>query len=121
MATTEAEQIVNRFVAAWERADVDELLDYFAEDAVWHPMPMKPVVGKAALREAISEWLGATAPRVGEIHLQVSDGRIVMHERTDHAFGARKHVSPVCAVFEIDNGRITVWREYFDMSPFARP
>ena len=46
MATSEAEQIITRFVAAWERADVDELLDYLAEDAVWHPMPMEPVVGK---------------------------------------------------------------------------
>jgi ketosteroid isomerase-like protein len=51
MATTEAEQIITRFVTAWERADVDELLDYFADDAIWHPMPMKPAVGKPALRE----------------------------------------------------------------------
>jgi len=83
MAMTEAEQIVTRFVAAWERADVEELLDYFADDAVWHPMPMKPAVGKRALREAMSTWLGATAPRTSEIHLQVSDGKTVMHERSD--------------------------------------
>jgi limonene-1,2-epoxide hydrolase len=54
MAMTEAEQTITRFVAAWERADVDELLDYFTEEAVWHPMPMEPVVGKPALREAMS-------------------------------------------------------------------
>ena len=52
MVTTEAEWIVDRFLAAWERADVDELLDYFADDAVWQPGPMKPAVGKRALREA---------------------------------------------------------------------
>jgi limonene-1,2-epoxide hydrolase len=27
--------------------------------------------------------------------------------------------TPVGAAFEIDNGRITAWREYFDMSPFV--
>jgi limonene-1,2-epoxide hydrolase len=122
MATTEAEQIVTRFVAAWERADVDELLDYFADDAVWHPMPMKPAVGKPALREAMSVWLRGTAPRTAEIHLQVSDGKTVMHERTDrYLLGDQEMANPVGAVFEIDNGLITAWREYFDMSPYTRP
>lgn len=50
--TTEAEQVVTRFVAAWERTDVDELLGYFADDAVWHRMPTDPVRGKADLRDA---------------------------------------------------------------------
>jgi ketosteroid isomerase-like protein len=31
MATAEAERTVDRFIAAWERADVDELLDFFAD------------------------------------------------------------------------------------------
>jgi ketosteroid isomerase-like protein len=66
MGTTEAEQIVTRFVAAWERADVDELLDYFAEDAVWHPIPMRPTVGKAALQDVLPLWLDGTAPHSGE-------------------------------------------------------
>jgi limonene-1,2-epoxide hydrolase len=120
MAITEAEQVVSRFVAAWERGDVDELLDYFTEDAIWHPMPVKPAVGKPALREAISVWLGAMTRFGAEIRLQMSDGKTVMHERTDRfSLGTQEHESPVCAVFEIDNGRITAWREYFDMSPFA--
>jgi limonene-1,2-epoxide hydrolase len=120
MATTEAARIIDRFVAAWERGDVDELLDYFTEDAVWHPIPMKPAVGKPAIRELVSVWL-STAPR-GEVHRQVSNGNIVMHERTDRcSLGSREIVSPVAAVFEIDNGRITAWREYFDMSPFVGP
>jgi limonene-1,2-epoxide hydrolase len=122
VATTEAEQVVSRFVGAWERADVDELLAYFTDDAVWHPMPMKPAVGKGALRGAISQWLGATSQLGAEIHLQVSDGRTVMHERTDRfVLGTREMASPVAAVFEVDNGLITAWREYFDMSPFAGP
>jgi limonene-1,2-epoxide hydrolase len=121
MGTTEAEQIVTRFVAAWERADVDELLDYFAEDAVWHPIPMEHTVGKAALRERMSLWLDATAPRTSEITLQVSDGKTVMHERTDRYLPgspATWLAPPLAAVFEIDNGLITAWREYFDMSPY---
>jgi limonene-1,2-epoxide hydrolase len=81
MATTDAAQTIDRFVAAWERADVGELLDYFTEDAVWHPMPMEPRVGKPAIRDLVVAWL-RTAPR-GEVHRQVSDANMVMHERTD--------------------------------------
>ena len=88
------------------------------EEAVWHPMPMTPAVGKPAIRALISEWL-RTAPR-GEVHRQVSDGKTVMHERTDRcSFGGREVVGPVAAAFEIDDGRISAWREYFDPSPFA--
>jgi limonene-1,2-epoxide hydrolase len=120
MGTTDADQTVRRFVAAWERGDVDELLSYFTDDAVLHWMPMKPAVGKPALREAISDWVALCTQLGVEIHLQVSDGNVVMHERTDRfSIGAQEHVSPICAVFEIDNGLITAWREYFDMSPFV--
>ena len=122
MATTEAEQIVERFVAAWERADVDELLGYFTDDAVWHAMPTAPTVGKVALREAFSVWMGATTQLGVEIHRQVSDGHTVMHERTDRILlGGEEISTPVCAVFEVDGGRISAWREYFDMSPFLHP
>jgi limonene-1,2-epoxide hydrolase len=119
MATTEAARIIDRFVAAWQRRDVDELLNYFTEDATWYPMPMEPAVGKRAIRELLTAWL-STAPR-GEVHRQVSDGNFVMHERTDRcSIDGHEYVSPVGAAFEIDeNGRIAAWREYFDMSPFA--
>jgi limonene-1,2-epoxide hydrolase len=119
MATTDAEQVVSRFVAAWERADVDEMVAFFTDDSVWHPMPVKPAVGKPAIREAISRWLDTVDQLSGEIHLQVSDGRTVMHERTDHyVLGGRQVAHAIGAVFEIDNGLITAWREYFDMSPY---
>ena len=120
MATTEAEQIVSRFVAAWERADVDEMLAYFADDAVWHPMPVKPAVGKPAIREAISQWMDSVTHLGAEIYRQVSDGRTVMHERTDrYLLGTREMADAIGSVFEIDNGLITAWREYFDLSAYV--
>jgi limonene-1,2-epoxide hydrolase len=43
-----------------------------------------------------------------------------MHERTDHfSLGDEAVALPIRGVFEIDNGRINSWREYFDPSRFA--
>ena len=55
-----------------------------------------------------------------EVHRQVADGGLVMNERTDHiTMGDRVIALPVVGVFEIDNGRIRAWRDYFDMAQFA--
>jgi ketosteroid isomerase-like protein len=32
-----AARVVDGFLGAWERADVDELLEFFTDDAEWHP------------------------------------------------------------------------------------
>ena len=121
MGTTEAEKIVTRFVASWERHDVDEVLDYFSEDAVWRPGPMKPAIGKAALRERFSAWFGGVTHLGAEIHTQVSDGKTVMHERTDRfMLGNREMTTPIGSAFEIEDGLITAWREYFDWPPEFR-
>jgi uncharacterized protein (TIGR02246 family) len=117
MVAAEAEQVVNRFLAAWERADADELLAFFADDAVWQPGPMKAVVGKTALREGLATLLPEGVRP--EVHYTVSDGTVVMHERTDHfTLRAKVEATPVAAAFEVENGKIKAWREYFDMSPF---
>jgi limonene-1,2-epoxide hydrolase len=41
-----------------------------------------------------------------------------MNERSDYfKIGGREIVLPVCSVFEIHDGHIKAWREYFDMTP----
>ncbi|OBB17279.1 hypothetical protein A5662_05865 [Mycobacteriaceae bacterium 1482268.1] len=113
---------MDRFLAAWERADVDELLDFFADDAEWHPGPMKPAIGKEALRVAFEEWLTGAVGMRAEVHSSVSDGRLLMHERTDHfSLAGQETATPVAAAFVVEGGLIHAWREYFDMSPFVAP
>lgn len=118
--TDDAAGTVDRFLAAWERADVEELLGFFADDAEWRPGPMKPAIGTVALRVAIGEWLTGAVGVPAEVHTTVSDGKLVMHERTDHfLLGGKEAATPVAAAFVVDGGLIHAWREYFDMSPFV--
>ena len=41
-----------------------------------------------------------------------------MNERTDYiTINGVPVTLPICGVFEIENGRIKAWREYFDLGP----
>jgi ketosteroid isomerase-like protein len=43
--------LVRAFMQAWERRDAEFIIDCFTDDAVYHSMPLKPIVGKAAITE----------------------------------------------------------------------
>ena len=50
-----------------------------------------------------------------KIHRVAADGAAVLTERTDALiFGPLRLQFWVCGVFEVHNGRITLWRDYFD-------
>jgi limonene-1,2-epoxide hydrolase len=51
-----------------------------------------------------------------KIHRIAVNGPVVLTERTDVlAVGPVRLQFWVCGVFEVHNGRITLWRDYFDM------
>ena len=122
MATipTDPDALVTQFCEAWPRMDADELASYFTDDGVYHNIPMAAAVGRAAVLELL-KGLGAMISAIRfEVHRQVTNGGIVMNERTDHiTMGDRVIALPVVGVFEIDNGRIRAWRDYFDMAQFS--
>jgi len=50
-----------------------------------------------------------------KIHRIAADGAAVLTERTDALIiGPLRLQFWVCGVFEVHNGRITLWRDYFD-------
>ena len=120
-SSPDPDQIVRDFSAAWGRADLDFIMDAFAEDAIYHNMPMQPLEGKAAIRAGIEGFLAQSPDGIDfEILSQVSDGPLVMNERIDtFANEGKKTAAPVAGFFELDEaGKIKVWRDYFDMGAF---
>jgi limonene-1,2-epoxide hydrolase len=115
------EQVVRDFCAAWTRREAEELLGYFTEDAVYHNIPMPPVVGKAAIREAFGFFLPMSDKVDWEmVHLAVA-GNVVFTERVDRFVLAGRDVAlPVAGVFELEGGLIKAWRDYFDMADWQR-
>jgi len=118
---TTAETVVRDFCAAWRRKNIEELLSYFAADAVYHNMPMEAVVGVDAIRNVFNMFVTpAESIEFDVLHLAAT-GNIVHTERVDRfVIGGRKVALPVAGVFEVRDGKITAWRDYFDMQDFMK-
>jgi len=109
--------LVRGFLAAWERRDTAFILDCMTEDSVYHAMPIAPIVGKDALAAWVATFEAVPPGRL-EVRHQVASDDVVMNERTDSITLNGKPVTlPICAVFEVEGGRIRAWREYFDLAP----
>lgn len=114
-------ELVSAFCRAWSNRDVDELLGYFAEDAVYHNMPMPPMQGKPAIKAILQQIVSPTSWIQWETLNIAEAGNVVFTERVDRFEMAGKKVElPVAGVFEIEGGKITAWRDYFDMATWTR-
>jgi len=114
--TVASDELVRAFLSAWERRDTDFILAHLADDAVYHAMPLHPIAGKAELASWVESFANVPPGRL-EIHHQVAAGGVVMNERTDRiTIGGTPVTLLTCAVFEVEDGRITAWREYFDLA-----
>jgi limonene-1,2-epoxide hydrolase len=116
--TRSADDLVTEFCKKWATPDPDELASYFAQDGVYHNIPMDAVQGRAAIKEFIAGFTAGFDGIDFQVHRQVSDGDLVMNERTDvmRRAGGEPISLPVAGVFEIENGQIKSWRDYFDMA-----
>jgi limonene-1,2-epoxide hydrolase len=111
--------VVREFCARWEKGDLDAIVESFTEDAVYHNIPVAPVAGKQAIRDTIA---GFTAG-VDTIEFRVlnisADGNVVMTERVDAFITPAVTIElPVMGTFEVKNGKIAAWRDYFDLNQY---
>ncbi len=114
-------KLVTDFCQAWSRRDVDELLAYFSDDAVYHNMPMPPMKGKPAIQAILNQIIGPTSAIDWEVLNVAEAGNLVFTERVDRfQMGERKVELPVAGVFQIEGGKIAAWRDYFDMPTWTR-
>lgn len=107
--------VVHEMVLAWNAIDADAIADLFSEDGSYQSMMDEPVYGREVIREKFTALLaGATELK---LHLRniANAGNVVFLERVDEFTYKGKEASvPVVAVLEIEDGKVTAWREYFD-------
>lgn len=107
--------VAHNMVNAWNAVDADQIADLFAEDGVYQSMMDKPTVGRETIRSKFSALLkGVTMLELQLRNVAVS-GDVVFLERIDvFTNNGKDGAVPVVAVLEIRDGKVAIWREYFD-------
>jgi limonene-1,2-epoxide hydrolase len=111
-----AEQVVRDFCAAASTRDPAVLRSFFSDDVVYHNIPMDPAEGIEATMAVIDMFVGLCEALEFEVHHLASDGSTVLTERTDtFTIKGKTTPLPVMGAFHVSEGKITAWRDYFDM------
>ena len=113
---SEARSLVLELIDAFNRIDLDAVIDSFTEDAVYHNIPMEAAQGKAAIRGVLTEIMGDSEAVQWDVLNIADEGGVVLTERVDKfkVNGVWAEI-PVMGVFEVSGGKIAAWRDYFDM------
>jgi limonene-1,2-epoxide hydrolase len=91
----------------------------FSESASYHNGPIDPVHGREAIGATLAEFMAMGGEVTVDMTHLLADETIVMTERIDHyTIDGRTTSLPVMGIFEIDNGQIAAWRDYFDLNRF---
>ncbi|MGH9430783.1 MAG: nuclear transport factor 2 family protein [Terriglobia bacterium] len=121
MDNAESVALIRRFIDACSRADADEFSSYFAEDAVWWNAPWRAIEGRDAIRETLRRGAQRMTALPWEIRHIVADGDVVLTERIDNFHIGETRISVPCmGIFELRDGKIAAWRDYWDLQQFER-
>ena len=118
-------ELVRRFCASWaDNLGATELAAFFTDDAVYHNIPMVPVTGRDAIAKNIASFIRPGAPGIESIQFRViniaANGPVVMTERVDvFKLPNKSFELQVMGTFEVKDGMIKAWRDYFDQNQFA--
>jgi limonene-1,2-epoxide hydrolase len=118
-------EVVRMFCAAWsDGMGADDLAAFFTDDAVYHNIPLAPVTGRKAIANNFATFIRPGPPGIEGLEFRViniaANGPVVMTERVDvFKLPDRSFELEVMGTFEIRDGKINAWRDYFDMNQFT--
>jgi limonene-1,2-epoxide hydrolase len=108
---------IDAFINAWPRGDAAGLATFFSEEAVYHNIPLDPVVGRDAIRDTFAQFMAMGGTVSVDVRHLLSDDKVVMTERVDYFVSDDRTIAlPLMGICEVRDGLITAWRDYFDLN-----
>jgi limonene-1,2-epoxide hydrolase len=109
-------QVVERFLELLRRGDVDRAVALLAEGVEYVNVGLPAMHGRERVRRAFRATLGrAKSGFEVQVHAISADGPTVLTERTDVLIVRRLRIQLwVCGRFDVHDGQIVLWRDYFD-------
>jgi len=113
-------KVANDMVQAWNNRNWEQMFLLFAEDGVLHSVGNKPMNGREEIRERLAGLLaGIDQIELKILNMGVVDNVVFLERADDFIFNGRHGVVPVVGVMEIENGKVKIWREYYDHATLA--
>ena len=120
MSSTDNALAVENFLNALQDQDFATFERLLDDDIVYQNVGLPTVRGGARVAKMMRSMEGRMGFEV-KFHRNVAEGATVLNERTDAmVFGPLRLQFWVCGVFEVHDGRITLWRDYFDTFDFVK-
>ncbi len=117
---SDAIDLIRRFCDDWGRgASVDEIVAYFTDDAIYHNIPVDPAVGVEAIKATFAMFTTGVERIEFRVLNIAADANTVLTERLDVFVLPNATIElPVMGTFEIRDGKIAKWRDYFDLNQY---
>lgn len=111
-------ETVKAFMKAMEPLDYDTASTFLSDDCEYtNPPPLGTVRGPAGMRAVLEPFFAPTLENEFRVIRGATDGPIVILERLDrHRLATGWVELPVTGVYEVHDGKITYWRDYFDLA-----
>ena len=117
--------VVSEFIGAIEAGQLEAALGLLTDDCEYDNVPFGPVHGRDAVRDLLGPFIARFDEVRWIVEHQVASGTpdagVVMNERRDRfRSGDTWAELSVAGLFVVRHGRITLWRDYFDLAQFQR-
>jgi len=109
------EEVVRAVAGAWGRLDVEEILTYYAPDAVYENVGIGAAHGTDEIRQAIEPMIASLSFFDSEIVNMAVSGNLVFTERIDHVVMDGTPIPVrVMGIWEVEGDKISAKRDYFN-------
>jgi limonene-1,2-epoxide hydrolase len=115
-------ELVTALVRACEARDLDRVCSLVTDDIEYDNVPMGKVYGPDGVRKVLSAGVTQEATDIEwRILEQIEQGDIVMNERIDCFLVNDTWIEiPIAALFKVRDGKICLWRDYFDLDTYRK-
>lgn len=113
------DELIRTFISHLSARDIETAASMVSGDFEYDNVPMGRAFGPEGLRNTLTGFFAMLDGVDWQILRQTSSGDTdhgtVLNERDDRvSMNGSWHSLPVAGVFEVRNGMITLWRDYFD-------
>jgi limonene-1,2-epoxide hydrolase len=113
--------VVERFMELLRCGHLDEAVALLAVDVRYENVGLPTVHGRERVRRLFGRGYEDGAGFDVVIHTICADGASVLTERTDILKFRQLHIQLwVCGRFDVRDGQIVLWRDYFDFLDFSK-